>query len=205
MRGTLLDSTFSDAGPDTQSRSRLLIGAAAAMLVTGLVFTGFLLLRNRQQRLIAAQQAQAHKPTEPKGPIKAQIFVDDPLLKGDQTILGGTVRNISNENLNGLLVDLELVRRKDAGTQRIAVPVQPTQIAPQQEGHYSVQLRSADYSSVKLSGLNSGSGSALLAYTSAPGQKRPPERLENKTIIVNQPSRSNGGFLNTPDTPGRIR
>jgi hypothetical protein len=205
MRGNLLDSAISDEDSQTQSRGLLMIGAVSALLVTALVFAGFLLLRSRQQQTVRAQQAQIHKSTEPKGPAKAQILVDEPLLNGDQTVLGGTVKNLSSENLTGLLVELELIRRKDAGTQRISVAVQPSQIAPQQEGHYSVQLRSADYSSVKLAGLNSGAGPTALAYTSAPGQKRPPEKIASKTIIVNQPSRPNNGFLNTPDTPGRIR
>jgi hypothetical protein len=205
MRGSLLDSPISDPGPDAQSRGLVLIGAVAALLVTGSLFAGYLVLVKRhQQQTLAAAQAQAPRSNESKGPAKAQVLVDDALLKGDQTVLGGTVRNISSENLSSLSVDLELIRRKDGGIQRTSVPVQPTQIAPQQEGRYALQLRSADYSSVRLVGLSSGTGSAALAYTSAPGQKRSPEKLESKTIIVNQPAHSKGGFLNTPDNPGRV-
>ncbi len=177
MRGSLLDSPVSDAGSETQSRGLAVIGAVAA----------------------------APRSIESRGPAKAQVLVDDAFLKGDQTLLGGTVKNISSENLSSLSVDLELIRRKDGEAQRTSVLVQPTQLAPQEEGRYSLQVRSADYSSVKLVGLNSGAGSRALAFTSAPGQKRPPEKLESKTIIVNQPARSKGGFLNTPDTPGRVR
>jgi hypothetical protein len=205
MRGNLLDSTASEPGSETQPRGPILIGAVAALLVTGLVFAGYLVLQRRhQQQALTLQQARVSRTTEPKGPVKAQIFVDDPLLKGDQTVLGGTIKNISSETLNNLSVRLELIRRKGGESQRASAPVEPTQIGPQQEGHYSLQLRSADYSSVKLAGLSSG-GSPSLAYVSAPGQKRAPEKLAGKTIIVNQPGRSNNGFLNTPDTPGRIR
>ena len=205
MRGSLLDSPGSGVDADTQTRGLTLVAALAALLITGLVFAGFLVLRKRhQQQTLAAEQAQAPRPSEAKGPIKAQIFVDDALLKGDQTVLGGTVRNISNENLSNVTVDLELIRRKDGGSHKTSVPVEPTQLSPQQEGRYSLQLRSADYSAAKLAGLHGGANSAALAYAAAPGQKRPPEKLESKTIIVNPPGRSKGGFLNSPDNPGRV-
>ena len=204
MRGSLLDSANTDPALETESRRMGLVALLAALLVTGLVFGGYTVLRKRhQQQTLAANQAQERRSPEPKGPAKAQILVDDALMKGDQTILGGTVRNISSENLSSLLVDLELTRRKDGGTQRTSVQVEPTQLAPQQEGRYSLQLRSADYSSVRLVGLKGGTNSALLAYVGAPGQKRPPEKLESKTIIINRPT-SKGGFLNSPSNPGRV-
>lgn len=204
MQGSLLDSANSDSGWET-SRRLGLVALLAAVLVTGLVFGGYtVLIKRHQQQNLAAKQAQEPRSLEPKGPAKAQILVDDALMKGDQTILGGTVRNISAENLSGLLVDLELTRRKDGATQRTSVQVEPTQLAPQQEGRYLLQLRSADYSSARLVGLKGGTNSALLAYLGVPGQKRPPEKLESKTIIISRPTSSKGGFLNTPDNPGRV-
>jgi hypothetical protein len=200
-----LASSDSEQGAETKSRSILVFGVLAAMLITALVFTGYSFLRKRhQQKVSASLQAQASPTPEPKGPPKAQILVDDALLKGGQTLLGGTVKNISTENLSDLVVDLELIRRKDSGTERVSAPVDPRELGPQQEGRYAVQLHAADYLSVRLAGLKSGSNSALLSYVAGAGQKRPPERFEGKTIVVGHPNSSKGGFLNTPDNPGRV-
>jgi hypothetical protein len=207
MRATLLDSAIDDsAEEEKRSRLRMLAGVLCALLVTGSVFAGYAYLRKRhaQQTLSAAQAAAGSSATQAKGPTKAEIYVDEALLKGDQTIIGGTVRNISGENLTELSVDLELRRRKDGAAQKQSVPVEPSQLGPQQQGRYSLQLRSADYSSVRLLALKGGTESSLLSYSSQPGQKRPPEKLETKTIIVNRPAPSKDGFLNTPDNPGRV-
>lgn len=205
MKGSLLDSPGSNSTADSKAGSPWIVSVLAALLVTGLLFGGYMILRKRhQQQTLSTAQAQEPKVTEPKGPAIAQIFVDEALLKGDQTILGGTVKNISSEDLSGLSVDLELVRRKGGQLERASVQVEPTQLLPQQEGRYSLQLRSADYRGAKLMGVKSSANSAQLVYLAAPGQKRPPEKLEAKTIIVGRPAPGKGDFLNTPDNPGRI-
>jgi hypothetical protein len=203
---SLLESSPAELEIERQSRRGILLGVVVALLLTGLFFGGYAVLRKRhQQKVIAAEEAQAPRVAELKGPPKAQILVDEALIKGDQTLVGGTVKNISSETLSNLGIDLELIRRKDGGTQKTAVQVEPAQLSPQQEGHYSLQLRSADYISVKLVGLKGGVNPAQVAFVAAPGQKRPFEKLEGKTIIVKRPaSAGKGGFLNTPNTPGRV-
>jgi hypothetical protein len=205
-----MKATIESVGLDSpieESRSRLLtfVAVICAVLITGLVFAGYAYLRKRHaQQSLAATPAARADPTQFKGPAKAEIFVDEALLEGDQTVIGGTIKNISHEELTGLSVELDLKRRKDATVQKTSVQIIPVQLAPQQEGRYALRLRSADYSSVKLVALRSGSDSALLAYTTSPGKKRPPERLEGKTIIVSRPRLSKGTFLNTPDNPVRV-
>lgn len=203
---TLLDASSSESRSKTQSRSMILIGVLAAVVVTAILIAGYSVLRKRhQQRVIAAEQALiAANSTESKGPPKVQILVDDALLKGDQSLLGGTVKNISNENLSDLAVSLELIRRKDGKTDKVSARVDPSQLSPQQEGRYSLQLHAADYLSVRLAGLTSGNKAELLSYVAGTGQKRPPERLATRTIIVPRPASSKGGYLNTPDNPGRV-
>jgi hypothetical protein len=206
MKGTLLETISADATTDDgTSRGRSFLAAICALLIASMVVAGYFYLRKRhaQQTLLAAQAEQG-PPTELKGPPKLQIFVDEAMSKGDQTLVGGTVRNISNESLSSLTVNLELIRRKGPTTEKALVQVQPSQLAPQEEGHYSLSLRSADYGSVKLLGLKGGAASLALAYISAPGQKRPAEKVEAKTIIVKRPSTPNNGFLNTPDNPSRV-
>jgi hypothetical protein len=201
---TLLDSRVTEAENEGRSRGLILLGFAAALVVTALVLAGYSVLRKRHQQRVAAAQIRPVQSTEPTGPPKAQILVDEALIKGDKSLLGGTVKNISNENLSDLAVNLELIRRKDRATDRISVSVEPNELAPQQEGHYAFEIHSADYLSVRLAGLRSGASSGLLAYVAGAGQKRPPERLESKTIVVTRPNSSKGGFLNTPANPGRV-
>jgi hypothetical protein len=206
MKGSLLDATSSHATPDDESsRARVFIAAICALLIAGCVVVGYLYLRNGHARQVKlAAQAEQRPASEPKGPPKVQIFIDEAILKGDQTLIGGTVKNISQENLNSLSVDLALIRRKGSGTEKASVQVQPSQIGPQAEGRYTLSLPSADYGSVRLLGLKEGANSSSLVYISSPGQKRPAEKVEAKTLIVKRPATPNNGFFNTPDNPSRV-
>ena len=206
MKGTLLETTSSDERADEgTSRGRSIVAVICALLIAGMVVSGYLYLRKRHaQQTLLAIKAEQTPAAEPKGPPKAQIFVDEAVTQGDQTLVGGTVKNISTENLSGVSVALELIRRKGSATDKALAQVQPSQLAPQEEGHYALSLRSADYSSVKLVGLRAGAPSSALVYLTVPGQKRPAEKVEAKTIVVKRPTGSNNGFLNTPDNPSRV-
>lgn len=192
---------------EKQPASRKLIAIISAIAVTAIVIAGYTYLRrrhNQQVQALAAQaQAQNDDPNVPKGPAKAHIWVDEALLKGGQTTIGGTVKNISNEKLSGIAVGLELRRRKDASLEQISAPIEPSALEPQQEGRYMLKLAAADYSSVRLINLRTGD-SSLIAYTTSPGQKRPPEKIEPKVVIVPRPPSKGGEFLNSPDNPARV-
>jgi hypothetical protein len=182
---------------------------ALAVGVGVLVGYGFLRRRYAQQQLAKAEEArraqEALAPTNvPKGPAKVHILVDDALLKGPQTEVRGSVKNISRENLSGLSVELEFRRRKDGLTDLMSIPLDPPQLAPDQEGRYSVILQTRDYGSARLVGVRTSVNSNLIAHISSPGQKRPPERLEPKIIIVQRPSSGREEFLNSPDKPARV-
>jgi hypothetical protein len=191
---------------EKRSTGRMVIAAVCALIVTGIVFGGYTYLRKRttQQRL-AAVAAQAPPPSDtPRGPAKAHILVDEALLKGGQSIVGGMVRNISAEKLTGLTVALELRRRKDGSLEQTSAAVEPHELEPTQEGRYSIKLPAQQYISVRLAGLKAGTDSAFLAYTTASGQKRPPERNEAKVVIVPRSESRGDGFLNSPDNPARV-
>lgn len=175
-----------------------LVGAGAALLITALVFTGYTLLRKRH----AESAAPSVPVAEVRQPPKVLVMVDEALLQGGKTILGGTVKNTSTEKIDGLSVELELKRRNDASVETQLITLQPAQLEPQQEGRYSLQLKAQEYSSAKLIGLKAASG--VVPYTTAPGLKRPPERLESKTIVVGKQSSKSGEFLNSPDNPARV-
>lgn len=181
-----------------------LLAVLVAVALSAILLSGYFYLRSRHaQRNAPAVPAQA-ATNLPKGPAKLHVLIDDPMLKGGETTIGGTVRNISSESLAGLSVELELRRRKDGNIETKQISVEPSTLSAEQEGRYEIKLAAQDYSGVRLVGLKS-SDASLLAYTSGPGQRRPLERTEAKTIVVQKPA-SRGGeeFINTPDNPGRV-
>jgi hypothetical protein len=180
-----------------------LLAGVSALLITALVFTGYALLRKRHAQDSALLYPSA-PGAEPRKPPKALVIVDEALLQGGKTIIGGTVRNTSSEKLEGLSVELELKRRKDGGAETQLVTLEPAQLEPEQEGRYSLQIKAQDYSSARLAGLKVGPSLLALPYTTAQGQKRPPERLDSKTITIGKPSSKRGEFLNSPDNPARV-
>jgi len=181
------------------------LAAFAALLITALVFGGYTLLRKRHAEdsgSLASLQSSATEAA--RQPPKALIIVDEALLQGGKSTIGGVVRNTSAEKLEGLLVQLELRRRKDAQLESRSIPLTPANLESQEEGRYVLELKAQDYSSARLVGLKAGPNSLPLPYATAQGQKRPLERLEPKTIIVGRPSGKGGEFLNSPENPARV-
>ena len=130
---------------EKRSTGLKVLAVVCALAVTAIVFAGYTYLRKRtaEQRLAASATQPPSTAAVPKGPPKAHILVDDALLKGGQTIIGGTVRNISAEKLNGLMVALELRRRKDGSLEQTSVALEPGDLEPDQEGRYVSKASSA--------------------------------------------------------------
>ena len=186
----------------SESSGLKMVAAISALVITALIFVGYAYLRRRQaQSIMPAQQAAT---AQPKAPPQALILVDEALLQGTNTLLGGTVKNISDGRLSGLSVELELRRRKDGTPEKKLVTVSPADIDSQQEGRYSLQLKAQEYSSAKVVALLHAGSQSTLPYTIAQGEKRPLERLESKTIKVDKPSGKRSEFLNSPDNPARV-
>ena len=200
MSDSLTNDTFVERGSSTTLK---LIAVFAAFVVTVLVFVGYTYMRKRHADNAAAIAAAVPTP-EPRKPPKALILVDEALLKAGVTTIGGTVKNTSNESLTSLSVEIELKRRKDASTETKLVALEPAALSPQQEGRYVLQVKAQDYGSARVVALRGGSDSSSIAYSSAPGMKRPLERLESKTVVVDKPKSKGGDFLNTPDNPARV-
>lgn len=180
-----------------------LIGAIAAIVVTVSVLVGYAYLRkryaeNNATRVSLAKAASAQPQLTPK----ALVLVDEALLQGNKTVVGGTVKNTSTETLRQVTVALELKRRKDATTEKRDLALTPAELEPGQEGRYLLELKASDYGSARLVGLSADS--SPLVYTSASGRKRPLERLESKPVIVGRPPAKPGDFLNSPDNPARV-
>jgi hypothetical protein len=196
-----------DVAAESEARRSVglkLLAVLCAVLVTGALLVGYAFMRKRHaQQTLEAATPVAPVDALPKGPPKAEIIVDEPLLKGTERLIGGRVRNISGHSLSGLTVHLELRRRKDGELIESLVSVDPSPLEVDQEGTYSIRVKAQDYGSVRLAGLSSEPNSTLLAYTSTQGKERPPERIESKTIIMRPGKRDE--FLNSPDNPARVR
>ena len=186
----------------TESSGLKIAAALSALVITALVFVGYAYVRKRH-----AQSAGLHPQNasaQPKAPPQAVILVDEALLQGSNTLLGGTVKNIGKERLAGLSVELELKRRSGGSIEKRQVPLSPADLGPSQEGRYLLQLKAQDYVSAKVAALHGESQARTIPYSLAQGEKRPPERLESKTIKVDKPPGKRSEFLNSPDNPARV-
>lgn len=202
---------FTETGGYERKRGRSslikIISVVMALAITAALLIGFIVWRKRHEELVGiAPQAQA-KQSRPALPAKVQVYMDEAVRKGPQAIIGGTVHNISGENLSNLSLEIELTHRKDTGTEVRVLNVEPRDLAPDEKGRYSLTV-TGDYSSVKLLHIKSGANSDEIGFKKAPGAPRPVERAPEttRTIIVNRPSAPKQGeeFVNTPDNPAKI-
>lgn len=199
----------SDGLEPKRGRSSLvkLISILTALAITAALLIGFLVWRQRHEARVAVeQQPKANTAARPALPLKAQVYMDEPVRKGSQAVISGTVHNISGEALTNLSVEVELTHRKEATSDVRALAVEPGELAPDGKGRYTLTV-TGDYRSVKLLSIKSGAESNLIGFKTAPGAARPVERApEGKTIIVDRPSAPRQGeeFINTPDNPAKI-
>ena len=197
------DSEVSRAGTSIVK----LISIITAIVITAGLLVGYLVWRKMHEEKVATGQPTEVKPVRPALPQKAQVLMDESVRKGSDAIISGTVRNISNETLSNLVVEVELTHHKDASVEVRSIEVEPKDLGPAQDGKYSLKL-TGDYRSIKLLRLTSGPGSEEIGFKTAPGAKRPVERAPEttRTIIINRPAAPKQGeeFINTPDNPARI-
>lgn len=186
------------------SNRRLLLGIVCAVAVTALLVAGYAYIRrSHTQRILAEITPPSVANSGPKGPPLAHVVIDEPTIEKGFTVIGGVVKNTSDHQLSSVSVVIELRRRKDGGIEEQALTVTPEVLQPNEEGVYSMKAHAQDFASIRLAGLKADPQSRDIVYTSAQGKKRPPERLEPRTVIVKRPGRP-GEFINTPDTPGRV-
>lgn len=181
---------------------RLLVGIVCAVVVTGLVLGGYLYLRKRHERQVAAAQTLEVKKNSPK----VEVLVDDAVVKGQTTTLSGTVHNISTEPLHNIAVELALRRRAGSGIESKFVATDAAEIPPDGRARYIVEVVTADYSSSTFVRVVAGSDRTPLAFRAMPGAPAPPmESPGSKTVVVDKPrSGKRDEFINTPNNPGRI-
>ena len=189
---------------EKDSTRRKLLGVVCAVGVTAILLAGYGYIRKyHAQRVIENNTPPPVVATGPKGPALAHVVIDEPTIAKGVTTIGGVIKNISKQELTGVHILIELRRRKDGGLEESLLPVTPAQLQPDQEGVYSMKAPAQDFASIRLVGVKADPQESLIAYSSAQGKKRPPERLEPRTIVVKRAGRP-GEFLNTPDNPSRV-
>jgi hypothetical protein len=183
---------------------RFLIGLVCALLLTGLVLGGYIYLRKRHERQVAAAAETEVK----KKAAKVEVFVDEPIVTGNKTVLGGTVHNISSETLQNLAIELQLRRRVGSGVDLRVVTPESSDLAPDARTRYHLEVATQDYITSTFARVVGGSDRAALPFKVKPGNEAPPmESPGSKTVILGEKPRSggkDGEFINTPNNPGRV-
>ena len=181
---------------------RLLIGFLCALILTGSVLGGYLYLRKRHEGQVAAAAA-AEKIEKEKA--KVEVLVDDAMIDGKKSVLGGTIHNISNETLRNVAVELQLRRRTGSTVETRVVMPQVTELAADAKTRYSLEVSNQDYSSATFSRVLAGDAHLAIAFKALPGAERPPlPAPPSKTIVVSRPAPRSDEFLNTEKNPGRV-
>jgi hypothetical protein len=182
---------------------RLAVGVLCALVLTGSVFGGYLYLRKRHERqLAAATAAETLKKTAPK----VEVIVDDAMIEGKKSLLAGTIHNISGETLRNVAVELKLRKRSGGGLETRVVTPESSELAPDARTRYSLEVAVQDYSSATFSKVLSGDVRTATAFKAIPGAARPPmEAPGSKTVVVGRPAPAKGEeFINTEKNPGKV-
>lgn len=189
-----------------RSTKTIVLAVVCALALTAGLFAAYMILRKRHAEQAHAQEQLLNPPPTPTASPEIQAFVDDAMIRGHQTLLGGTLQNISNKKIADLSVEISLKRRKDGTAEVRTLTVEPKDLEPNQQGRYSLTVLAQDYSGARLLHVKSSSANGEIAFRTAPGAQRPPERLPQSQTIVQRPSpRAKGDeFINTPDNPAKV-
>lgn len=189
---------------EKESSRRMLLAIVCAVGLSAILLVGYGYMRRRHGKEVLASAAVPVADNGlPKGPPVVHVQMDEPLLEKGVTVFSGTIKNISNHELTGLSVSIDLIRRKDGSVEPRSVAVEPSSLQPQAEALYSVKLSAQEYGTIRFVGLKADPQATLIAYSSSPGKKRPPERIEPRVVVVKKGGKP-GEFINSPDNPVRV-
>ena len=196
------DNAIPAAEEEKRHTGRLLVGVLCALVLTASVLGGYLYLRKRHERQVAAATASE---TAKKAAPKVEVLVDDAMIEGKTTLLGGTIHNISGEPLRNLAVELLLRKRSGNGMETRYVAPESPDLPPDGTTRYSVKVAVADYSSATFSKVVTGDPHVAIAFKAAPGAARPAmAEPASKTILVSRPAPKGEEFLNSEKNPGKV-
>lgn len=198
--------TDSDPFVEKGRSTKLILAVVCALALTAALFAAYMILRKRHAEQARVQEQLLNPPPTPAASPEIQAYVDDAMIRGHQSVLGGTLQNISDKKITDLSVEMSLKRRKDGSTEVRAISVEPKDLEPNQQGRYSLTVVAQDYSGARLLRVKSSSRNGELAFRTASGAQRPPERTPQGQIIIQRPSTRPRGeeFINTPDNPAKV-
>lgn len=183
---------------------RLLVGILCALILTGIVFGGYMYLRKRHERQVAAAEAAALQNNR-KLPPKVEVLVDDATTNGGKSLLAGTVHNISNEPLHNVAVELQLRRRTGGGVETRIITPDSTELPPDGRVRYQVEVPVQDYVSATFLRVIGGDTRAAIPFKALPGAPRPAlDAPAPKTIVVGRPAPKGDEFLNSEKNPQKV-
>jgi hypothetical protein len=182
-----------------------LVAVVSAIALASALLAGFVVLQKRHADKLAASR-RAEQAAQVNAPPQAQIFQDEVRLKGTGALVGGTVKNISNAQLEGLSVEIALKgRTPQQGTEQRSVSLSPDSLRPGEEGKYTLQISADEWSGAQVVRLHSNARQADVPFKPEMGERRPNERPPAAKIVIEQhPRRKGDDYINTPDTPIRI-
>lgn len=151
--------------------------------------------------------AQKDAPRSAKT-LDVHVLEDEAMPKGSRAVIGGTVRNISEERFENVVVEIELVRRDGKGTETRQLPLTPAVLEPGAEGRYSITVLPKDWKGSHILRLKSSTRPNDLAFKTEVGARRPPERIpeaRERIVVVRPKPKKGDDYLNTPETADQIR
>ncbi len=183
---------------------RLIVGVLCALILTGTVLGGYIYLRKRHERQVAAAEAAALQTGRKPAP-KVEVLVDDAVTNGGKSVLAGTIHNISNEALHNIAVELQLRKRTGGAVETRIVAPDSAELPPDGRVRYQLEVPVQDYVSATFSRVVGGGDRAGIPFKAMPGAPRPATEAPGpKTIIVGRPAPKDGGFLNSEKNPQKV-
>jgi hypothetical protein len=168
------------------------------------LFLGYYFMRGRYAP--PSVQSSVEQTSTPTSQPRAQVIVDEPLLRNSQAVIGGAVRNISNEPMGAIAIIIELTRQGGNDRERRIISLTPSRLAPGEEGRYSLTAPAREWSEMRVVQILDQTSGREIAFNTSLGARRPPQaRPTPRPPILLPPTRNNNGFYNTPDNPIVVR
>lgn len=180
-----------------------LIAVIGALMLTAALGVGYFELRSRQAKVTASLYADPSGKAQPVPMV--QVTVNEAVPKGAQTVIYGTVNNISGSSLVDVVLVFQLQSRSGTSTGTKEAQVEPSSLDSDKQGRFQFTLATHDWSSARLVKVLTGPERNETAYRDALGAPRPvePPPASEKVVIGQRSGRAQ--FLNSPDNPVVIR
>lgn len=192
----------------SNSSKAFYIALMLALLITAGVGIGMMILQRRNANRFAQQQAEAAEPVEkPKPTPELKVLLDESIVKAGKASISGTVKNLSPNPVSGISLELQLFQRKDGGTMVKTIDPAPADLPPNGEAKFSMTVSQSEFRTWRVARVVSSAANRDIAFVTDEGVLRPKEGPTTVTQTVGgrrSGGTTDGGFLNTPDTPIRV-